>query len=84
MRQYTEYNRLPTAERAQYVWENGTYLLCRCEGRYVITLHALGNHYVEILLDGRRHQVEKVLPFRNTDRLKPFLEKISLPDSAEQ
>jgi hypothetical protein len=83
MRQHPEYTKLPTAQRAQYVWENGTYLLGRCKDRYVVTLHALEDRFVEIWLDGIRQRVEKVITFRSTDRLEPFLERIFLADSLD-
>lgn len=76
----SEYRRLPLEQKARLVWEHGTYLLCRCEGQYAITLHAMENYFIEIWLDAVNHRLHKVSRLRHSYHIEPFLAKISLSD----
>ncbi len=74
-----EYQSLPTGQKAEFVWQHGAYLMCRCKGNYVITLHALAGRFVEIWLDSSLKRVTMLYCFHRTDQLKPYLEKLPFP-----
>jgi hypothetical protein len=80
----SEYQALPVEQKAEFVWEHGTYLMCRCKGRYVVTLHEWESFFIEIWLDAVAQRVCMLFTFHGTDRLKPYLDKLPLPEGLQQ
>ncbi len=74
-----EYQALPAGQKAEFVWQHGTYLMCRCKGNCAITLHELAGCFIEIWLDASQKRVTMLYCFHHTDQLKPYLEKLPLP-----
>jgi hypothetical protein len=74
-----DYQTLAVAQKAAFVWQHGTYLMCRCKGNYAITLHALAGYFIEVWLDATQKRVTMLYCFQRTDQLKPYLEKLPLP-----
>jgi hypothetical protein len=76
----SEYQALPVEQKAEFVWEHGRYLMCRCKGRYAVTLHEWEGFFIEIWLDAVAQRVCMLFAFRRTDQLKPYLDKLPLPE----
>ncbi len=79
-----EYQALPVEQKAELVWEHGTYLMCRCQDRYVVTLHEWEGLFMEIWLDAVARRICLLLTFRHTGQLKPYLDKLPLPQGLQQ
>jgi hypothetical protein len=79
MLSFREYQTLSVDQKANLVWDHGTYLVCRCKDRYVITLHAMKGQFIEIWLDAVQKRVCMLYTFHHTDGLTPYLDKLPLP-----
>jgi hypothetical protein len=80
---FRKYQSLPTDQKADLVWQYGTYLACRCKDGYVISLHALEGHFIEIWSDASKGRTSMLFTFRHNGQLEPYLEKLSLPEEIQ-
>jgi hypothetical protein len=78
------YQALPVEQKAEFVWEHGTYLMCRCKGCYVVTLHEFEGFFIEVWLNAVAQRVCMLFTFHRIDQLKPYLDKLALPQGLQQ
>jgi len=80
---------LPTFEQFKAIKPGAQCKLTRKKGKlllsledlyYGIDLYAVGRYYVELWYNLRDHKIFRVGYFANTDRLEPYLKRISLPE----
>ena len=70
---------LTRQERAELVFSTQP-LGKRIEPGSTMLLYHLGNFYVEVHLNTAEDTVERVIPFKCTDLLEPYLSEISFDD----
>ncbi len=75
-----EYQKLSLEQKAEIVWQRGTYLMCRCKSNYAVTLHEWEGQFIEIWLDATQKRVTLLFAFRQSASLQPYLEKLPLPE----
>jgi hypothetical protein len=72
------YSTTTEIERARSLWEKGVLLAEREEGFYTLRLYQLYDIYVEVIWHTHFNVALKVTTFSDTEKLEPYLEKISL------
>ncbi len=71
---------LTLSQRAQYLWERGTFILCRpCEQGF-LSLYALDGFFAELYYEAQANRIIDVLGFVQLDRLQTHTEAISLEE----
>lgn len=67
--------RLAIVDRAEFVKQNGVFLMSRTENNFLYQLYELFGYYVEIKLD-KEEKVEFVYVFNDTNKLSGYLNDI--------
>jgi len=70
---------LPRQQRAEIVFGT-TPLARRFEPGCTMLLYQIGNFYVEVHLNTANDIVERVIPFKSTELLEPYLSAVSFAD----
>jgi len=70
---------LTRQERAELVFST-RHLAKRIEPGSTMLLYHLGNFYVEVHLNTAEDVVERVIPFKCTELLEPYLSEVSFDD----
>lgn len=62
-------------ERAEYIWENGTFLATDpAKGN----LYSVGDFFAEILYDEDRNMISDIKCFKTTTKLAPYFDLVDL------
>ena len=72
------FNIMPVNERADYLWDNGTFLATRIEDGMKINLHALSNFYVEVVYKSKVNKIIELKSFKTVRGLEPYLDLIDV------
>jgi hypothetical protein len=72
------FEQLTEARQTDVIWESGTFLARRTEGFYNILLFQIDEFYTEVWYHSHFNVIIKILSFTDTDRLEPYLEKVSI------
>lgn len=78
MKTLYEYNQLTLDEKAQYLWDNGEFILNRKTEEGAFNLYTLSDFFVEVFLDKKSGQVTKFQSFKSLRMLEPYLNSISI------
>jgi hypothetical protein len=72
------FNALPVDERANALWQHGTFIVAsdHAEGRSAF--YAFADYYVEVLLVGEPQRIAELVPFYTGPRLERMLGAIDL------
>ncbi len=73
-----EFYSLGLFEKIQAV-QRGRLIAKRKNTNFYIYLYTLEDFYVEVLYSHMEHELKGFVPFRNMERLDPYLDMISLP-----
>ena len=73
-----EFNILPDDEKAQMVWDDGTFLTNKADEEKAVNLYSLSNFYVEIWYDKPHNRITNIRSFLSTSQLSPYLDDIDL------
>jgi hypothetical protein len=74
------FNILSREEQVSYLYDQCTFLAQRKESAQIrINLYSAGNFFVELGYNTLTHQLGQVRSFKQTDRLEPYLQKLSFP-----
>jgi len=77
---YTQYdfNKLSNDEKLELVSYEGTFLDNRIFAEIGISLYEYNGFYVEVWLDRKENEIDRVITFTQLRYLEPYLEKINL------
>ena len=73
-----EFNVLPEDQKAQMVWNHGTFLTNKADGKKAVTLYSLSNFYVEIWYNQTENQITKIRSFNSVKQLSPYLDDMDV------
>ena len=73
-----KFNKLTHAQQLLMLNIHGAKLDYRKEGNFHIALFQMGKFYVEAYYPREKIEVEKLVAFSGTSKLKPYLEKIDI------
>jgi hypothetical protein len=73
-----ELNALPLHERAEALWEHGTFLVATDHPRGRSAFYAFADYWVEVLMEGEEQRIAEVVPFCTGPRLERLLSAIDL------
>lgn len=66
-------------ERANYLWDNGIYLMNREENGTKKVLYFLNTYYVEVFYNISDNSIYEIKPFKSIRPLEPYLNTLELP-----
>jgi len=74
-----EFNQLPFKHKAQFTWDNGTFLANREDqhGRKV-NLYSAGKFFVEVYYSPKANAITKFRAFKSSKCLEPYLDLIEI------
>jgi hypothetical protein len=88
MIQLAAFETLPLDQKAERVWQQGTFLDCQmlecysvslyAVSLYAVSLYALGDFYVKLRYDPVKNRIVDLQAFKDTSRLTPYLDKITI------
>lgn len=73
-----EFVRMKDDERANYLWDNGSFVTSIKEGGFKLILYVLSDFYVEVKYDTSTNEIIELKPFRTAKKLESYLEKLNL------
>jgi hypothetical protein len=73
-----QFAELTIPEQAQYLWDNGDYLLTRKGERSTSVLYAVDNFFVEVWYDEESSEITEIVSIDNFIRLDAYLKVVSL------
>jgi len=73
---FFEFNGLSIQKQREIVW-NGVFLDVRADRKFNILLYDLGGFYVEVYHDPAQGKIVKLISYRSTKPLEPFLDQLS-------
>lgn len=73
-----EFNILDENEKAQTIWDNGTFLTNKSDEEKAVNLYALGDFYVEVWYDKPHNRITQIRSFKTVNNLSPYLDDIDL------
>ena len=76
----SEYNLLEGRQQYDILWDNGTFLGDRFEGKYKYALYQLDGFYAEIKYHYENNSIEGLRAFRNANQLEPYLMGIDISE----
>ena len=75
-----DYELLKENKKADMLWEKGTFLSSRAEGKMKYNLYALWSFYVEVFYDPEKNKMTKFRTFKSITPLEPYLDQVALDD----
>ena len=73
-----EFNSLSEFEKGEALWEFGSHVSDRFEGKCRYALYQLSSFYVEVEYNGKLNQISKFISFSTYTKLEPYLDKIDI------
>jgi hypothetical protein len=73
-----QFAELSISEQAQYLWDNGEYLLSREGENTTSVLYAVDDFFVEVWHDGETGTITDIVSIDNLTRLEAYLKAVSL------
>jgi hypothetical protein len=73
-----QFAELTIPEQAQYIWDNGDYLLTRKGERGTSVLYAVDNFFVEVWYDEEGSEITEIVSIDSFIRLDAYLKAVSL------
>lgn len=75
--QPADFTALSTDDQLEALYFEGDLLANRYEEEFIFLLYSLHGFYVELRHDAYTNQIQQLTPFRDTDRLEPYLPYLS-------
>ena len=69
---------LPSEEQSDFILENGEFVFAIETGEYKVGLFYLFDFFVEVYFRYKDGMIIKINPFRDSNKLEPFLEHIDI------
>ena len=73
-----EFNVLTEDQKAQMVWDFGTFITNKADGKKAVTLYSLSNFYVEIWYNQTENQINNIRSFSSIKQLSPYLDDMDV------
>ena len=73
-----QFAELSIPEQAQYLWDNGEYLLSREGESSTAVLYTVDNFFVEVWYDTETGAITEIVSIDNLTRLEAYLKAVSL------
>jgi hypothetical protein len=72
-----EFAELPLREQAQYLWDQGNFLVSRTDDTFTFSLYAVDNFFVEVWYDADQ-EISQVIVLEHLSSLEAYLRAVSL------
>ena len=73
-----QFNIMDENEKAQTLWDNGTFLTNKSDNLKSVNLYSLGDFYVEVWYDKPQNRITQIRSFKSINNLSPYLDDIEL------
>lgn len=78
---WKEYRKFTLAQKINFLYEHGTFVMSIRYYGYKVNLYLLGSYYVEVFVNHKNTIIEKILPLDiRHSRMKFYSDQISLPN----
>lgn len=67
-------------EKAQYLWDHGTYLADRTYSQFRITLYHIDDFFAEVMYNRIGNKIISIASYEHKGILNKYVEEVSLPD----
>jgi hypothetical protein len=75
-----EFSQLPMEKKVSTLYERGTFVMAIRYYTYKVNLYLLGNFYLEVFVNHKQSNIEKIIPLDTTHtRMKFYSDQIKLP-----
>ncbi|RDV11866.1 hypothetical protein DXT99_23465 [Pontibacter diazotrophicus] len=75
-----QFNYYALDQRAEMVWQYGSYLAVRHDGGHSVVLYHMGEFFAEVWYSPEDNQVKTVRGFKSKTCLEPYLQMVSLEE----
>ena len=75
-----DFDDLPFYDKAQHLWDHGTYLADRTYSQFRITLYHLDDFYAEVMYNRIGNKIISLASYEHRSILNKYVEEVSLPD----
>jgi len=65
-------------QRADYLWENGDFVISVKENDYSYSLYSLNGYYVEVRISNADSSITDIIPFKKGELLEKYLEYVDM------
>ncbi|MFP4089727.1 MAG: hypothetical protein ACLFUB_04375 [Cyclobacteriaceae bacterium] len=74
------FSQLSLSRKATYTWSHGHFIVSRASKYHIYYLYSIGRYYVEIGYTRKLSRIEFIDCFKDTGRLRPYLDSFQLSD----
>ncbi|MEM6840975.1 MAG: hypothetical protein AAF944_27725 [Bacteroidota bacterium] len=75
-----EFDDLSFYDKAQYLWDYGTYIADRTYSQFRITLYHVDDFFVEVMYNRIGNKIISIASYQHRSILNKYVEEVSLPD----